>query len=171
MLKNNSEPLNWRLIGWIGAGLVIFGYYLNANEYIASWLIWIVGNIMVGIYSIYKKAYSTAGHAWIVFGLKDPLQKIFVLPTRNLSSIKYSANSHIVFLVISYPLISDKGTAHLTAQAMHWIGWIVWWWFQRIYWNRFPHKLQVSLNWKHASTRRTFSLYQEQAHTFLHIGS
>ena len=65
-LKNNSEPLNWRLIGWIGAGLVIFGYYLNENEYIASWLIWIVGNIMVGIYSIYKKAYSTAVMSFIL---------------------------------------------------------------------------------------------------------
>ena len=65
-LKNNSEPLNWRLIGWIGAGLVIFGYYLNANEYIASWLIWIVGNVMVGIYSIYKKAYSTAVMSFIL---------------------------------------------------------------------------------------------------------
>ena len=65
-LKNNSEPLNWRLIGWIGAGFVIFGYYLNANEYIASWLIWIVGNVMVGIYSIYKKAYSTAVMSFIL---------------------------------------------------------------------------------------------------------
>ena len=65
-LKNNTEPLNWRLIGWIGAGLVIFGYYLNANEYIASWLIWIVGNVMVGIYSIYKKAYSTAVMSFIL---------------------------------------------------------------------------------------------------------
>ena len=47
--ENNSEPLNWKLIGWIGAGLVIFGYYLNANEYIASWRVWIAGIIMVGV--------------------------------------------------------------------------------------------------------------------------
>jgi len=39
--KNNSESLNWKLIGWLGAGLVIFGYYLNANEYILSWLVWL----------------------------------------------------------------------------------------------------------------------------------
>ncbi|GIT57272.1 MAG: hypothetical protein Ct9H300mP18_07010 [Candidatus Neomarinimicrobiota bacterium] len=65
-LKKNSEPLNWRLIGWIGAGLVIFGYYLNANEYIASWLIWIGRKYYGRIYSIYKKAYSTAVMSFIL---------------------------------------------------------------------------------------------------------
>ena len=64
--KNNSESLNWRLIGWLGAGLVIFGYYLNDNEYILSWLVWMVGNAMVGIYCIYKKAYSTAAMSFII---------------------------------------------------------------------------------------------------------
>ena len=64
--ESNSEPLNWKLIGWIGAGLVIFGYYLNANGYITSWLIWIAGNIMVGVYSVYKKAYSTAIMSFIL---------------------------------------------------------------------------------------------------------
>ena len=54
------------MIGWLGAGLVIFGYYLNANEYILSWLVWMVGNAMVGIYCIYKKAYSTAAMSFII---------------------------------------------------------------------------------------------------------
>ena len=53
--ENNSETLNWKLIGWIGAGLVIFGYYLNANEYIDSWLVRIAGYIMVCVYSVYKQ--------------------------------------------------------------------------------------------------------------------
>ena len=57
--KNNSESMQWKWVGWLGAGMVIFGYYLNANEYIASWLVWMVGNTLVGIYSLYKKAYST----------------------------------------------------------------------------------------------------------------
>ena len=35
--KNNSEPWNWTAVGWLGAILVIIGYYLNANEYITSW--------------------------------------------------------------------------------------------------------------------------------------
>jgi len=46
-------------IGWAGAGLVIFGYYLNANYHLSSWLIWIVGNLCVAGYSAYKKAYPT----------------------------------------------------------------------------------------------------------------
>jgi nicotinamide riboside transporter PnuC len=46
-------------MGWIGSGLVIFGYYLNANEYVSSWLIWFVGNLCVAGYSAHKKAYPT----------------------------------------------------------------------------------------------------------------
>ena len=46
-------------IGWLGAGFVIFGYYLNANEYVSSWLVWLVGNLFVAGYSAYKKAYPT----------------------------------------------------------------------------------------------------------------
>jgi len=64
--NNNLESLILNLIGWLGAGLVIFGYYLNANEYILSWLIWMVGNAMVGVYSIFKKAYSTAAMSFII---------------------------------------------------------------------------------------------------------
>ena len=29
-------------LGWLGASLVLFGYYLNANQYISSWLVWVV---------------------------------------------------------------------------------------------------------------------------------
>ncbi|MAM43253.1 MAG: nicotinamide mononucleotide transporter family protein [Candidatus Marinimicrobia bacterium] len=64
--KNNSEPWNWTLIGWLGAVLVIIGYYLNANEYITSWIVWMIGNAMVAVYSIYKKAYSTAAMSFII---------------------------------------------------------------------------------------------------------
>ena len=64
--NNNLESLNWKLIGWLEAGLVIFGYYLNANEYILSWLVWLMGNAMVGTYSIHKKAYSTAAMSFII---------------------------------------------------------------------------------------------------------
>jgi len=46
-------------IGWIGAFLVVFGYYLNANQYLSSWICWIIGNLCVAGYSAYKKAYPT----------------------------------------------------------------------------------------------------------------
>jgi len=58
--------MQWKWVGWLGAGMVIFGYYLNANEYIASWLVWMAGNTMVGIYSLYKKAYSTAAMSFMI---------------------------------------------------------------------------------------------------------
>ena len=64
--KNYSESWNWTIIGWLGAVLVIIGYYLNANEYITSWIVWMIGNAMVAVYSIYKKAYSTAAMSFII---------------------------------------------------------------------------------------------------------
>ena len=57
---DQAEPIHWKLIGWLGAFLVIFGYYLNANENVLSWIVWMIGNIAVGVYSYYKQAYSTA---------------------------------------------------------------------------------------------------------------
>ena len=47
-------------LGWIGAFLVVLGYYLNAQHYIHCWAVWGVGNALVAGYSIHKKAYSTA---------------------------------------------------------------------------------------------------------------
>ena len=64
--KNYSESWNWTIIGWLGAVLVIIGYYLNANEYITSWIVWMIGNAMVAVYSIHKKAYSTAVMSFII---------------------------------------------------------------------------------------------------------
>ena len=67
--KNNSESLKLKLMGWVGAGLVIFGYYLNANEFLSSWIVWMLGNAFVGIYSIYNKAYSTAAMSFVIMGM------------------------------------------------------------------------------------------------------
>jgi len=53
-------------MGWVGASLVVFGYYLNANGLAISWIIWIAGNLMVGMYSLTKKAYSTAVMSFII---------------------------------------------------------------------------------------------------------
>ncbi len=64
--KDSTELIHWRLIGWLGAFLVILGYYLNANLNTSSWIVWMVGNAAVGSYSIYKKAYSTAVMSFII---------------------------------------------------------------------------------------------------------
>jgi hypothetical protein len=49
----------YKQVGWLGAFLVILGYYLNANHHISSWLVWAVGNFCVAGYSAHKKAYPT----------------------------------------------------------------------------------------------------------------
>jgi len=59
----------WKYIGWGGALLVIFGYYLNANELTSSWVVWFTGNLFVGLYSIHKKAYSTAAMSFIIMAM------------------------------------------------------------------------------------------------------
>ena len=46
-------------VGWVGAVLVVGGYYLNANQHLSSWLVWIIGNLCVAGYSAYKKAWPT----------------------------------------------------------------------------------------------------------------
>ena len=56
----------YEIIGWMGAGLVVFGYYLNANQCLSSWLVWIVGNLCVAGYSIYKQAWSTSLMSFII---------------------------------------------------------------------------------------------------------
>jgi nicotinamide riboside transporter PnuC len=54
------------LLGWLGAFLIFLGYYLNANEMIQSWLVWIAGNLLVGIYCLNKKAYPTAAMSFVL---------------------------------------------------------------------------------------------------------
>ena len=53
-------------VGWIGAGLVVFGYYLNANHHVSSWLVWIIGNLCVMGYSFHKRAWPTALMSFII---------------------------------------------------------------------------------------------------------
>jgi len=47
-------------MGWLGAILVLYGYYLNANMSPNSWLVWLVGNFFVGHYCLTKRAYPAA---------------------------------------------------------------------------------------------------------------
>ena len=56
----------WKIIGWFGAFFVVLGYYFNANELAISSLIWILGNTMVGLYSLTVKAYSTALMSFVI---------------------------------------------------------------------------------------------------------
>jgi nicotinamide riboside transporter PnuC len=53
-------------LGWLGAALVILGYYLNANKFSECWGIWIMGNIFVGIDCYKKEAYSAASMSFII---------------------------------------------------------------------------------------------------------
>ena len=54
------------MLGWIGALFVLVGYYLNANQMISSWLVWVVGNTLIGIYCLKKEAYPTAVMSFVL---------------------------------------------------------------------------------------------------------
>ena len=53
-------------MGTVGALLILYGYYLNANEIQESWLVWIAGNTMLGFYSLNKEAYPIAVMSFIL---------------------------------------------------------------------------------------------------------
>ena len=53
-------------LGWVGAMLVLYGYYLNANMDEHCWPIWILGNVMVALYCMEKRAYPTAAMSFIL---------------------------------------------------------------------------------------------------------
>jgi hypothetical protein len=50
----------WTRIGWLGATLVLLGYYLNANMSATCWPVWIAGNAAVGLYCLRNNAWPTA---------------------------------------------------------------------------------------------------------------
>lgn len=56
----------YEIIGWGGAGLVILGYYLNANQHLSCWLVWAVGNLCVAGYATSRQAYSTALMSFVI---------------------------------------------------------------------------------------------------------
>ena len=61
-----KKELIYQACGWLGAFLVIFGYYLNANMDPTSWLVWGFGNVMIGGYSLTKRAYPTVVMSFIL---------------------------------------------------------------------------------------------------------
>ena len=64
--KNMKKYYETHVLGWVGAMLVLLGYYLNANMYASSWLVWIVANALVGIYCLNKEAYPTAVMSFVL---------------------------------------------------------------------------------------------------------
>ena len=48
------------ILGWTATALLLVGYYLNAKQYIYSWLGWLVGNSMMMIYAMLIQSYSVA---------------------------------------------------------------------------------------------------------------
>ena len=56
----------YEYLGWLGALLVVFGYYLNAHHCLSSWLVWLIGNLCVAGYSAHKKAWPTLAMSIVI---------------------------------------------------------------------------------------------------------
>ena len=48
------------ILGWTATALLLVGYYLNAKQYIYSWLVLLGGNSMMMIYAMLIQSYSVA---------------------------------------------------------------------------------------------------------------
>jgi len=46
--------------------LIVLGYYLNANQDISCWVVWLIGNVMMGSYCYKKKAYPPAALSFLI---------------------------------------------------------------------------------------------------------
>ena len=46
-------------LGWLGVFIVLLGYYFMAKKDISAWILWFIGNILIGIYSYIIEAYPT----------------------------------------------------------------------------------------------------------------
>lgn len=61
-----KELFERHALGWVGALLVLYGYYLNANMSDKCWIVWFIGNSLVGVYCLERKAYPTAAMSFIL---------------------------------------------------------------------------------------------------------
>ena len=57
------------IIGWLGTICILFGYYLNAQKYNSSWVVWFLGNLFMLVYSVYIKANPQVLLAVVLMGL------------------------------------------------------------------------------------------------------
>ena len=50
--------MNIEILGWIATAILLVGYYLNAKKYITSFIIWFIGNALMGIYAYVIESFS-----------------------------------------------------------------------------------------------------------------
>ena len=61
--------MNIELLGWLATGILLIGYYLNANKVLGSWIVWLHGNALMLVYAITIESYSIAFLSVVLMGL------------------------------------------------------------------------------------------------------
>ena len=67
MSKVNTMDIE--LLGWAATGILLVGYFLNAKKQTISWLFWIVGNTLMGIYAYLINSMSVVFLSLVLIGL------------------------------------------------------------------------------------------------------
>jgi len=57
------------ILGWVATTILLIGYFLNARKQTISWLFWIVGNTIMGIYAYLISSMSVVALSVILVGL------------------------------------------------------------------------------------------------------
>ena len=57
------------ILGWVATTILLIGYFLNARKQTISWLFWIVGNTILGIYAYLISSMSVVALSVILVGL------------------------------------------------------------------------------------------------------
>tara|TARA_Y100000310_G_scaffold336695_1_gene421932 strand:+ start:2219 stop:2443 length:225 start_codon:yes stop_codon:yes gene_type:complete len=57
------------LLGWAGVLIILFGYYSMAKKDISAWILWFIGNILLGFYSYAIGAYPTVFLSIVLAGM------------------------------------------------------------------------------------------------------
>ena len=57
------------ILGWVATTILLIGHFLNARKQTISWLFWIVGNTIMGIYAYLISSMSVVALSVILVGL------------------------------------------------------------------------------------------------------
>ena len=68
--------MNIEILGWIATAILLIGYYLNAKKYISSFIIWFIGNALMGIYAYVIESFSVVALSIVLMVLKLTKKKL-----------------------------------------------------------------------------------------------
>ena len=60
------------LLGWLGVFLILAGYFFMARKNISAWVLWFIGNVLMGTYS-----YIIGAHPMVFLSLALAIMNVY----------------------------------------------------------------------------------------------